>query len=99
MTIIDKNISKLIELCNLHNVKTLHVFGSALNDNFSADSDIDFLVNFKSIDLANYFSNYSSFRKMLKQLFKRDIDLVEKQSLKNPILIQSINKNKTLIYG
>ena len=34
-----------------------------------------------------------------QKIFKRDIDLVEEQTLKNPILINSINKNKELIYG
>ena len=35
----------------------------------------------------------------LKTLFNREIDLLEEQTLKNPILINSINKNKALIYG
>lgn len=35
----------------------------------------------------------------LKELFGREVDLLEEQTLKNPILIKSINKSKELIYG
>jgi predicted nucleotidyltransferase len=40
-----------------------------------------------------------SLKEKLEQLFGRKVDLVEEQTLKNPILIQSINSNKSLIYG
>jgi predicted nucleotidyltransferase len=40
-----------------------------------------------------------NFKENLKKLLGRDIDLLEEQTLKNPILINSINKTKELIYG
>lgn len=97
MLSIEKN--KIQQLCKKHNVETLYLFGSATNDTFTTKSDIDLLVRFKNIDLFQYFANYISLKDSLKDLFKRDIDLVEEQTLKNPILIKSINKNKELIYG
>jgi predicted nucleotidyltransferase len=39
------------------------------------------------------------FKESLEKLFGRDVDLVEEQTLRNPILINSINKSKKLIYG
>ncbi len=96
---IDKNIPQLKTLCQNHKVEKLYLFGSATNENFNEQSDLDFLVSFKKIELAKYFENYTSFKENLKNLFKREIDLVEAQTLKNPILINSINKNKELIYG
>ncbi len=86
-------------LCKQHNVSSLYLFGSATQKNFNEDSDVDFLVKFKSINLINYFSNYMSFKNKLNKLLNRNIDLLEEQTLKNPILIKSINKNKELIYG
>ena len=80
-------------------VDKLYLFGSATNDNFSKDSDIDFLVKFDKVDLKEYFMNYLTLKKELKDLLKREIDLVEIQTLKNPILIKSIDSNKELIYG
>jgi predicted nucleotidyltransferase len=67
--------------------------------NFNNRSDIDFLVKFKDIDLSTYFDNYMNFKSNLENLFGREVDLVEEQTLKNPILINSINKSKELVYG
>ena len=77
----------------------MYLYGTALNFNFNSNSDIDFLVKFKPIDLSKYFENYMDFRESLKVLFGRVIDMVEEQTLKNPILINSIEKDKELIYG
>ncbi|MEN3322681.1 nucleotidyltransferase domain-containing protein [Mariniflexile soesokkakense] len=99
MLLVEKNIQRLKTLCKQHEVEKLYIFGSATNNNFNDASDIDFLVSFKKFDLNFYFENYMTFKENLKKLFKRDIDLVEEQTLKNPILINSINKSKELIYG
>lgn len=90
---------KIDLLCESHQVEKLYLFGSATNDSFNNSSDIDFLVKFKSFDLKDYFINYLDLKEQLKKLFEREIDLVEEQTLKNPFLINSINKNKSLIYG
>jgi predicted nucleotidyltransferase len=99
MKLIDRHIDNLNQLCNTYNVDKMYLFGSALNSNFNAKSDIDFLVKFKSIELAQYFDNYFDFKESLKNLFGREIDLVEEQTLRNPILIRSINRSKELVYG
>ena len=77
----------------------MYVFGSANNKNFNEESDVDLLVKFKSIALADYFENYINFKEQLENLLGRKVDLLEEQALRNPILIQSINKSKELIYG
>lgn len=99
MKLKEEHIKKLKNLCDKYHVEKMYLFGSALTPNFNAKSDIDFLVKFKQIDLAEYFDNYMNFKENLKKLFGREIDLVEEQTLKNPILINSIDKNKTLVYG
>ena len=86
-------------LCDKYHVEKMYLYGTALNFNFNSNSDIDFLVKFKPIDLSKYFENYMDFRESLKVLFGRVIDMVEEQTLKNPILINSIEKDKELIYG
>jgi predicted nucleotidyltransferase len=99
MLLIEKNILRLKTLCKRHKVEKLYLFGSARNDSFTENSDIDFIVRFNQTDLNLHFENYINFKEKLRQLFKREIDLIEEQTLKNPILIKSINKNKELIYG
>jgi len=99
MGIVDRNIEDLKRLCTMYNVEKMYLFGSILNSNFNEESDIDLLVKFKSIELSKYFDNYIDFKENLEKLFGREVDLVEEQTLKNPILINSINKSKELIYG
>lgn len=99
MKLIENHIETLRILCLNYHVDKMYLFGSALNSNFNPKSDIDFLVKFKPIDLATYFDNYIGFKENLKQLFGREIDLVEEQTLKNPILKNSIDRNKVLVYG
>ena len=99
MKLIEDHIDSLKKLCLVYNVDTMYLFGSAVTSNFNDKSDLDFLVKFKSIDLAAYFDNYIGFKNSLKTLFGREIDLIEQQTLKNPVLINSINKSKELIYG
>ena len=99
MNLINQHIAELKGLCIKHKVDELYVFGSILTDFFEDKSDIDFLVKFGDVDLYDYFDNYMDFKESLENLFKREIDLLEIQTLKNPILKRSINKNKSKIYG
>ncbi len=99
MGYVDQNMDELRRLCIMYNVEKMYLFGSVLTPKFNNRSDIDFLVKFKDIDLSTYFDNYMNFKSNLENLFGREVDLVEEQTLKNPILINSINKSKELVYG
>ncbi|MBK8683259.1 MAG: nucleotidyltransferase domain-containing protein [Bacteroidetes bacterium] len=99
MMVIESNIESIRKLCNTHYVETMYVFGSSINANFNDESDVDFLVKFKDIELENYFDNYMDFKLKLESLVGRKVDLLEEQTLKNPILIQSINRSKERVYG
>ena len=99
MGYVDQNMYELRRLCIMYNVEKMYLFGSVLTPSFNNRSDIDFLVKFKDIDLSTYFDNYINFKSNLENLFGREVDLVEEQTLKNPILINSINKSKELVYG
>jgi predicted nucleotidyltransferase len=93
------DIDNLNKLCINYNVEKMYLFGSVLNSKFNDNSDIDLLVKFREIDLAEYFDNYINFKEKLAELFGREVDLVEEQTLRNPILIKSINNSKELVYG
>ena len=90
---------EIIALCEKHNVGELYLFGSVLTDAFTKDSDIDFLVKFSEVDPVEYFDNYMDFKESLEKLLFRTVDLVEMQTVKNPILKRSIENNKSLLYG
>ncbi|MCV9388226.1 nucleotidyltransferase family protein [Reichenbachiella ulvae] len=97
--VLQGKLEALNSICKRHHVQSLHIFGSATRDELNSNSDIDLLVKFEDFDLSDYFDNYIQLKSELKDLFGREVDLVEEQSLRNPILIQSINKNKSLVYG
>jgi predicted nucleotidyltransferase len=99
MGFFDIKIDDLRQLCIRYNVDKMYLFGSALNSCFNEQSDVDLLVKFKAFDLSKYFDNYMDLKENLENLFERKVDLVEEQSLRNPILINAINKSKKLIYG
>ena len=99
MTVLEPHLQTIARLCQLHKVDRLFVFGSVLSDNFHAESDIDFLVKFGEVDLFHYFDNFMDFKEALEKLLQRRVDLVEEQTLKNPVLRTSIDKTKKLIYG
>jgi uncharacterized protein len=99
MNLIQINKNEIIALCDKYSVDELYAFGSVLNDTFTKESNIDLLVRFGDVNLFDYFDNYMDFKESLENLFNRNVDLVEIQTLKNPILKGSINNEKTLIYG
>ncbi|MGE6355552.1 nucleotidyltransferase family protein [Flavobacterium sp. NPDC079362] len=99
MGIIDKNIDNLKKLCTIYNVEKMYLFGCAVNSNFNDKSDVDLLVKFKPIELSLNFDNYINFKEKLESLFGREVDLLEEQTLKNSVLIKSIDNSKELIYG
>lgn len=90
---------EIAKLCETHNVKSLYAFGSVLTDNFRNESDIDLIVDFAPIDVAEYADNYFDFKFSLQDILKRPIDLLEEKAIKNPYFRQAINQQRQLVYG
>ena len=88
----------IIKLCKAHKVKSLHAFGSVLNDHFNAESDIDLIVDFATMDVEDYADNYFDFKFSLQELFKRPIDLLEEKEINNPHFQQNVNQQKHRLY-
>jgi len=96
---LDKYKEDIRKLCQDHNVRSLYVFGSVLTDKFNEKSDIDLLVDIDSDDPLDYADNYFSLKFALQELFKRSIDLLESKALRNPYILENINRSKSLLYG
>ena len=90
-----------MDLCRIHKVKSLSVFGSILTDRFNDESDVDLLVDFEpsNIDSFDYVTNYFNLKDSLQELLKRKVDLIEYGSNLNPIFKKIIDKKKLTIYG
>jgi predicted nucleotidyltransferase len=92
------NYEDIANLCKKYNINELSIFGSSIRDDYKKDSDIDILVSFNKaseitlfdiMDLENEFS----------ELIKREVDIVEKESLKNPIRKNRILSTREIIYA
>ena len=97
--LLKENLKELKLLCKKFSVNELYVFGSVTNGHFTPESDIDFLVSFKDMPTEEYADKFFDLQYELATLFGREIDLVTMNSLSNPYFIQSINKQKELIYA
>lgn len=100
MNLIHENIDRIFALCRKYKVKNMYVFGSILTARFNADSDVDLLVNFTSeVDYLSYADNILDFYAELKDLFGREVDLVDETSIRNPYFKKEVELTKQLIYA
>ncbi len=96
---IDDYLNSLRSLCQQNKVKSLYVFGSVLTDRFNDNSDIDLIVDIDSVDPFEYAENYFNLKFALQDLLKRQIDLLENKTIKNPYIRRNIDNSKHLIYA
>ncbi|MGV8993239.1 MAG: nucleotidyltransferase family protein [Flavobacterium sp.] len=99
MNLIEKNIQGILKLCKSHKVKSLYAFGSILTDSFSAESDVDLIVDFQDQDVLDYGDNYYNLKFSLEDILNRSVDLLEEKAISNPFFKKSIDQKKLLIYG
>lgn len=99
MKISEKNIERIKQLCKENKVKNFSVIGSVLTDNFSSDSDIDFVVDFDENDPIKYTDLYFQLKDKLEKILKRQIDLIEDRGIKNSFFRKEIDESKVVIYG
>ncbi|MFY0651162.1 MAG: nucleotidyltransferase domain-containing protein [Cyclobacteriaceae bacterium] len=98
-TTIESNIDNIQRLCETHGVESFSLFGSTVKGDHTTESDYDFLVRFSSsVALLDYADNYFDLLDKLESLLNKKVDLVSEKSLKNPVLIEEINKTKVSIY-
>ena len=93
-----KYVPDIIQLCKTHRVKSLYAFGSVLTDHFSDESDIDLIVDFANMDVEDYADNYFDLKFSLQEIFKRQIDLLEENAIRNPYFKESVNLQRQLVY-
>jgi hypothetical protein len=74
------------------------IFGSALRDDFGPESDIDLLVTFSEEARWSLF-DWLEMIEELKKITGREIDLVDRESIRNPFRRRSILSRMEVIYG
>lgn len=89
---------KIVSFCRKWQVKELAIFGSAIGDDFRPESDVDVLVVFQDDAAWNLFDHMKA-EDELKEIFGRDVDLVEKKAIVNPFRRHHILSNHEVIYA
>lgn len=89
---------ELDELCRRWQVSELAFFGSVLHDEFGPESDIDVLVSFDPDAPWNLWE-FIQMKEELAELWGRNVDLVEKEGLRNPYRRRAILDSKKVIYA
>ena len=91
-------IEKIEKFCLKWNIVEFSLFGSILRDDFEPESDIDILISLsEKADLDLY--DWITMIKELEGIFGREVDLVEKSTLRNPFRRHSILTNREIIYA
>ena len=85
------------DLCAQYPVRELALFGSALGNDFSDESDIDFLVDFMPQAQVGLLT-LAEIQEELAALLDRPVDLVPKLGLK-PVIRQSVLDSARVIYA
>jgi hypothetical protein len=97
---VEERASAIESLCRRFQVRRLELFGSAATGSFNpASSDLDFLVEFEDLQPGDYAAAYFGLLEQLQGLFRRNIDLVVARSIRNPYLLESIQRSKALLYA
>lgn len=95
---LDIPMDRIETFCRKWKIRELSLFGSVLRDDFRPDSDVDVLVSFEPDDTWDLF-HLVEMRDELIALFDRDVDLVEKEGLRNPFRRRSIMDTREVIYA
>ena len=92
------NYDDMVHLCKKYYITELSIFGSSIRDDFTQNSDIDILVSFNKNSGITLF-DIMNLEKEFSQLVNREVDIVEKESLKNPIRKDKILSSREVIYA
>jgi hypothetical protein len=98
--LLNGNRAALEEICLRFGVARLEAFGSALREDFKeGSSDLDFLVEFKSMEPYARVDAYFGLLNELRSMFQRKVDLVMIDAVRNPYISREIERTKQLLYA
>jgi uncharacterized protein len=95
ITVKDK---ELLDIIRKYGLSEVAAFGSVLRDDFNDESDIDLLVVFQNGKGKSLF-DIIDLKSDMEMLIGRNVDIVEKEALKNPYRKEEILKTAKVIYA
>ncbi len=92
---------KISAFCKRWKITEFAIFGSALGEEFHAESDVDILVSFDS-DAKTTLFDMVRMKDELEKIFERDVDLISKRGVeqsRNYLRKKSILDSAQVIYA
>ncbi|WP_144829094.1 nucleotidyltransferase family protein [Kocuria rhizophila] len=93
----DLDLDAICRSAECHGVAELALFGSAITGGFTADSDVDFLVDFLP-GRTDPFEAFCALREELARIVGRDVDLVVERAIRNPYFRDSARAQAKTLY-
>lgn len=99
LTIPQPQLDAIAAACQQHQVLRMHLFGSALRDDFDPSrSDLDLLVEFQPIEPGALVRAYFGLEQQLAAITGQTVDLVMADAVRNPYVRRDIDTSKRLLY-
>lgn len=95
---IEISADRLASFCKRWQVRELALFGSVVRGDFSPESDVDVLVTFAE-DAPWSLWDWGDMMAELKAIVGREVDLVEKDAVRNPYRREAILREHRVIYA
>ena len=95
---IDVPREAIAEFCRRNKIVELAMFGSAARGELRPDSDIDLMVTFAPDAELSLF-DFAGMQSELSQILGRDVDLVQRGTVRNPFRRRSIERDLTVVYA
>jgi hypothetical protein len=89
---------KIQEFCRRWRIKEFAIFGSTLRNDFRPESDVDVLVTFQDEAPWGLFE-FVEMIEELQEIFGRNVDLIEKEALRNPFRRREILSHCQVVYA
>ena len=89
---------KIAEFCRKWRINELALFGSVLREDFGENSDVDILVSFEP-DAPWSLYDWVDMADELKNIFGRQVDVLEREGLRNPYRRHAILNSCEVIYA
>jgi len=91
-------LKQIEAFCRRWKIKEFALFGSILRDDFRPDSDVDVLVSFEP-DGGITFDNRVEMLDDLAKIFGREVDLIERDAIRNPFRRHEILTTREVVYA
>lgn len=95
---IDIPMEKIRDFCQRWKIVEFALFGSVLRDDFRPDSDVDVLLRFEE-NAGWSLYDIVDMKDELKTIFGREVDVVEKEAIRNPYRRRTLLADQEVLYA